>query len=249
MFNWMRNLLVRKTKPLTNGRRATRNEPRCRMWLERLEDRLAPANNITILTGGSLVVPVGATTFADTNDYTIDPLAINAAVATVNLRANVNIAFMNAVSIAGVGVGLNAQALRNITVSAGAGIFTPGGGDITLLANQGATATPGNFNGIDVNGATITTTSGNVLLQGKGGDSGNNNYGVAVLGFGVVTAGGSGSVTVQGTGGPSSGNSNYGVIVFGTGSQITSGGGAVSVTGQGGGSGFSGNFGVFVDAG
>src|ERR1700675_3349848 len=43
MFNWMRKLLLRQTKPLTGGRRAARNEFKCRLRLERLEDRLAPA--------------------------------------------------------------------------------------------------------------------------------------------------------------------------------------------------------------
>jgi Ca2+-binding RTX toxin-like protein len=49
----------------------------------------------------------------------------------------------------------------------------------------------------------------------------------------VVTAGGSGTVTVLGTGGATSGSFNYGVLVGGNGSRITSGGGSVSVTGTG----------------
>jgi hypothetical protein len=97
----------------------------------------------------------------------------------------------------------------------------------------------------------VTSGGGNVSVSGQGGGSGASvfNVGVYVRG-GVVTAGGSGTVTVIGTGGASTGVSNFGVNVFGSGSQVTSGGGNVSITGQGGGSGASNfNFGVSVQAG
>ena len=49
-----------------------------------------------------------------------------------------------------------------------------------------------------------------------------------------MTAGGSGTVTLNGTGG-GTGGAEYGVLVTDTGSMVTSSGGNVSITGQGGG--------------
>jgi hypothetical protein len=78
-------------------------------------------------------------------------------------------------------------------------------------------------------------------VTGQGGGTGASgfNYGVFVF-TGEITAGGSGTVTVHGTGGAASGNFNYGVFVVGANSRVTSLGGAVSVTGieRGGTSGF-----------
>ena len=54
-----------------------------------------------------------------------------------------------------------------------------------------------------------------------------------VLFAGQITAGGSGTVAVTGTGGSVPGNNNYGVYVSGANAQITSSGGAVTVTGTG----------------
>jgi len=56
-----------------------------RLSFTSLEDRVTPAHNITILPGGSLTIPAGATAFTDTADYTIDPAALSGGGA---LRAN-----------------------------------------------------------------------------------------------------------------------------------------------------------------
>ena len=51
-----------------------------------------------------------------------------------------------------------------------------------------------------------------------------------------ITAGGTGTVTVEGTGGATTGTDNYGIYVRGTDAAITSGGGNITVTGiEGGG--------------
>jgi hypothetical protein len=95
--------------------------------------------------------------------------------------------------------------------------ITGGSGGLSLSANQQVTPTAGNFIGVTVRSAA------------------------------VVSATGTGAVTVQGTGGNSTGNYNLGVRVSGASSRITSAGGNVSVTGNGGGTGASlGNHGVFV---
>ena len=119
---------------------------------------------------------------------------------------------------------------RNISLAAGSSLTT-GTGDITLTSNQDATATSGDFVGIEVNNATISSTSGRITLIGRGGTgTGGLQAGVFVHGGGTVGAGTSGTVTIAGTGGASSGNENDGVLVADAGSMITSGGGPVNIT-------------------
>src|SRR4051794_8449674 len=85
--------------------------------LEHLEDRLTPAHNITIATGGSVTIPAGASSFSDTGNYTIAPSALNAvASGTIALRANNDIAINNDLFLAD-GVGLTALAGRSLTVT------------------------------------------------------------------------------------------------------------------------------------
>src|SRR5215510_14201946 len=121
----------------------TRNlRKRFRPSIEALEDRLAPANNITILNGGLTAIPDGATRFDDVGDYTIDPVAIDSA-GNVALRANNDIFFQSTVNKSTSG-GLLAEAGRSIVVTAN---VVTAGGDLTLNANQGATPTIGNFRG------------------------------------------------------------------------------------------------------
>jgi hypothetical protein len=140
-------------------------------------------------------------------------------------------------------------AARNIVLANGSSITTVDGG-ITLQANQQATPASGNFVGIDVNGAAITSTgAGEVKLHGTGGDEGTNNHGVQVSSSGVITsAGPTASVIVKGSGGGGNGERNFGVYV-GAGRLSSGGAGMVSVTGVGG-PGLGGdNHGVFVTIG
>jgi hypothetical protein len=88
-----------------------------RLGVEELEDRLAPANFITIATGGSASIPAGATTFTDTGNYTIAPSAVNSAAGSVTLEANDDIAFNNSFGVNG-GFCFTARAGRSITVAA-----------------------------------------------------------------------------------------------------------------------------------
>ncbi|MDG2012221.1 MAG: hypothetical protein P8J33_01865, partial [Pirellulaceae bacterium] len=93
--------------------------------------------------------------------------------------------------------------------------------------------------------AIVTSRGGPVFVTGTGGVGGFVNIGIRVSNS-SITAGGNGTVTVDGTGGPSEDNSHHGVVVTETG-EITSSGGDISVTGTGGGVGASaGNRGVFV---
>ncbi len=136
---------------------------------------------------------------------------------------------------------------RNILFATGSS-WTTTAGDLSLSANQQAVPTPGDFVGITILGATLTSNgSGNLYISGRGGDSaGGSQYGVNVTSGGKIT-GGSGTLTVVGIGGNSTGSANFGIIIQSTDSQITSSGGSVSVAGTGGGSGPSGsNYGVYV---
>ena len=61
---------------------------------------------------------------------------------------------------------------QNIYMSTGSGV-TVTNGALTAEANQQATATTGNFNGITVDGAILGTVSagtGNVVVKGRGGE-------------------------------------------------------------------------------
>src|SRR5262249_36269125 len=145
--------------------------------------------------------PIGATLFSGgTNDYTIDPSALNNATAPITLRATQTITFQDEVSLGSALATLDVEALRNIVVEAG--ISSPA--DITLRANQENTPAFGNFVGIDVDGATVQTRgAGSITLQGRGGNHPitAGHEGVRVWEGAVVEATGSGGVTLTGTGG------------------------------------------------
>ena len=105
--------------------------------------------------------------------------------------------------------------------------------------------------GIDVGDGIINTNGSHVNVQGSvvGTPPASQGvlYGVSIGNPGLISAGGSGTVTVSGTGG-AGGNDCIGVRID-VGS-ITSNGGAVTVTGNGGGSGSStGNYGISIVSG
>ncbi len=86
----------------------------------------------------------------------------------------------------------------------------------------------------------VSSHGGNIKVVGQGVGSGSTrfNVGVGVYYGGTITAGGSGTVTVIGTGGVGTGGANHGIDLFsssgfGT-STITSGGGNVQMTGTAG---------------
>lgn len=128
------------------------------------------------------------------------------------------------------------------------GTISAGGIGAVSVSGTGGTSTSAGHSGVelDTSPAAIFSASGNVSVTGRGGGRGQS-HGVAVLAGTQIFAGGTGIVTIDGTGGPLIGN-NYGVRVAGT---ITSSGGAVEVTGQGGGDAAAGatNDGVRVEAG
>ncbi|MEQ1828041.1 MAG: FG-GAP-like repeat-containing protein, partial [Pirellula sp.] len=137
------------------------------------------------------------------------------------------------------------KASKSIAMASGSSVVTVNG-SIILGANNAGTTT-GDFDAIDVNGATIQSTgSGNVTLIGNGGQGGIDPVGVLLRSGSIVSGGTSGTVSVTGIGGTGSGPSNIGIHVN-TSSWITSSGANVLANGTGGGAGASAqNYGVFV---
>ncbi len=141
-------------------------------------------------------------------------------------------------------------ASRSITVGPTGAIATDDGA-ITLMANQEATPTSGDFVGVHIDGGVVEASgAGNILVQGRGGaGAGEWQSGVFVSGGGRVgNAESLGDVTVEGQGGASTGDFNIGVYVRDAASTIISGG-LVTVGGVGGGVASISNHGVTVHDG
>jgi hypothetical protein len=169
----------------------------------------------------------GLNTYSDNFDITLD----NAAGA---ITFNGNSVFVGTAGIA-------ARTNRNISFNAGSTLSTSNG-NIILEANQQATATTGDFIGVNINGAAVIVTgSGTLSVAGRGGNGASLQHGVQVRSGGNLSGGLSGLLNVSGTGGASAAGSNNGVFVRDGSSQITSSGGPITITGQGGGTGASGN--------
>ena len=124
---------------------------------------LLDPHNIVVATGG--VAPLSAVDqFTDTPaaDVTVAPAAINAALANVVLQANNDITFSNAVSIAGAGIGLTAQAGRSIIINAN---VATNNAPISLTANETTANGVQNANR-DAGTAAITMAAGTSLSSG-----------------------------------------------------------------------------------
>ncbi|QDV51351.1 Calx-beta domain protein [Gimesia fumaroli] len=122
---------------------------------------------------------------------------------------------------------------KNILLNSGSSLTTVDGG-ITLLANNGGTAT-GTFSGIEANNATIQSTgTGTILLTGYG----ENKEGIYLHDGTTIssTATGvsAGTITLNGIAGTGASN-QHGILAIIT--SIESVDGAISLTGQGGGDG------------
>lgn len=133
---------------------------------------------------------------------------------------------------------LNAQ--REINANSGATISVVNG-LMKLDANQQTTPTGGNFAGILLSNATLTTTgTGAIVLNGRGGDSGDANTGILLLNGATIhstsTGPNAGSITLLGTTG-GGGSGNHGVALQDAGTAIISAGGKVQMSGSGAGTG------------
>ena len=139
-----------------------------------------------------------------------------------------SIAFNHATSFTGSNCA-SASTSDFIVANSGSSITT-GSGGITLSANQQMSSTGGNFIGINVNNATVESTTGAVTLTGKGGNTGSNNYGVEIQAGGKVQATGASPALLSITGSADDGTSAG--IMFNNGTVSTAG--DVTLTANGG---------------
>lgn len=199
-------------------------------------------NHLSLTTGGGITVNQSVTMATDKS----------LAATTISTTAGISLATTNS-DLAASGTGaITLTAARNITLASGSSVTTFDGA-ITLSANQQATSTAGNFQGVLIQSAAVTALGlGNVTIKGTGGVSGSNlNYGVSIASTNLGITANGGAVVVEGTGGGTGASQlNIGVRVQdsvitnnGTGSEAT-----VTVTGRGGNiSGTGGdNYGVIV---
>ncbi len=142
-----------------------------------------------------------------------------------------------------VGAGIAGTTLtsgRSINFESGASLTTSNAG-VNLEANTAGTALA-NVSGISIDNATITSTgSGNLVLQGDGGNdpTTGGHTGVIVLGGSKVQATGSGSITLTGAGGQGTG-SDFGVDIQDSGTEVAAASGGITIAGTGTGSGGNG---------
>jgi autotransporter-associated beta strand protein len=169
-----------------------------------------------------------------------------------------NITFNGPVTL-GSGKSLSANAAGTIGVNVGVGISTSGSGSvslttaknialdinssintgsgaITLSANQQVVPSAGDFVGVNIDGATVKSTSGPIAISGRGGGGLANQIGVYLRGQALVGDTTTAAVTVNGRGGNSplgSQGGNVGVIVVEN-SAVKSNGGNIVLNGTGG---------------
>ena len=115
--------------------------------------------------------------------------------------------------------GVSVTVSREIVLNAGASITTSSG-DVTLNANVAGTQT-GNFDGVELNNATITTSgSGNISLSGHGGDTGSDNRGIFLESGAMIsstaTGASAGTITLTGFGGDAADDGNGIDLTVGT---------------------------------
>jgi hypothetical protein len=222
--------------------------------LETLEDRIAPANTINIVNGGLAVIPAGATSFADTSNFAIDPAAF-AGAGNVTLQANVDIDVSNALPTLASGQNLTFQAGRSISIG---GAITGSNAVFSFTVNDPganqAQRTAGDA-ALSLQPITsVTSTGGSVEFIGGTGDSATANThpngaivllnGASVSGSGGVTMTGRSNTanpngivlsgTVNGNGGPVSLSGSS--VVLGIAGQLLSNGGTISLSTAAGGS-------------
>ncbi|TWU57052.1 Bacillopeptidase F precursor [Rubripirellula tenax] len=127
---------------------------------------------------------------------------------------------------------------RNFFASKNAGLSTQNG-DITVVGNRTADAAAGDFSGIELQQTVVTSITGDIRLDGRGGDEvdGQGNAGVRIAADSQVTSTGfgpsAGTLTIAGTGGDGA-RINAGVEIADAGTRISSIDGDIAITGTGG---------------
>jgi hypothetical protein len=196
-------------------------------------------NNDVVNMNGDINFISGAAFNADLQNDDASP-----GVDKFNVAANANIV------CAGTGIS-TIKVSSNIVLNSLSSVATANG-NLTIEANQQFTPTTGDFDGIEIMADALlqVTGSGVMSVKGRGGNTGSINYGVFVHDGGEILGGTSGTLTVEGIGGPCSGSSNAGIAITQSTSRISSAGGNVVITGTGGGVGSSsGSPGILMNSG
>lgn len=179
-------------------------------------------NSLLALTGGELSIQNTFTLATDKNFTAVAGSTVRLQSASSNL------------STGGAGA-IDISTPRNIALSAGARITTSEG-NLTLAANQQAVPTAGAFIGVELVGATLTSTTGTISVSGRGGtaDGSANLHGISLSGASPRITTSVGIVQLHGVGGGSgTSHTNYGVL-FSSNANIQRTVGNSIIDGQGG---------------
>jgi hypothetical protein len=150
---------------------------------------------------------------------------------------NINVSAPAALALSGTGTA-TFKASQSINFNGSAQVSVVNG-NLTVEANQQATPTTGNFRGVTVGLAALTTSgSGNISIKGKGGSGAFAALRGVFISGGSVTStsstAGAGTITIDGTGGAGSVGNNRGVEFNNAANAVTSVRGDIAITGQGG---------------
>ncbi|MCB9283533.1 MAG: HYR domain-containing protein [Lewinellaceae bacterium] len=228
---------------------------------DRLE--LAANANLAISGTGTVVIKVskdvvmntGSSITTENGDLTVE----------ANQQATSTTGFLEGVEING--ASLQATGSGSITVKGkgggssqnSRGVYLVNGssinvntGSATISGTGGVPAsTNGRNDGVLISGlgSGVFSTAGNISITGVGGGPAGSvrDYGISIEGQGKVTAGGSGTITLHGTGGNGTREQHHGIVLTNLGTLVSSVDGQISVTGIGGGTGAgTGNNGVDI---
>lgn len=178
-------------------------------------------NSLMLMTMGEVSVQNAFTMDFDKDFY----VEAGSTVRLPNSTSNLNASGLGEVGI---------TTLRNIVLSSNSRIATSDGA-LTLSANQQAVPTAAAFIGIELNGGILTSSTGQINLQGRGGlDASANQHGIVLTGSSgrIITS--TGAIQLNGTGGGSGvSHTNYGVHLSGN-AAIQPNFGTTNIQGQGG---------------
>lgn len=195
-----------------------------RIEADRVNSFVSPG--VDVNTSGTFTLAPLGSSFLDTIDTT--QLLFDGSITGVTLGKPGN--------TAGITIGSATTVAGPVSVHAGTiGVDAAlqASGDITLDADSGAQLS---FDGAGVElNADVTSTGGDIVVTGRGGDvGGGSQFGVRLDGSTVSAA--SGGITLTGVGGASQGANNHGVVFDGA-AEALAGSGGLEIEGSGGGSG------------
>ncbi|MEG4862134.1 MULTISPECIES: two-partner secretion domain-containing protein [unclassified Microcoleus] len=199
--------------------------------------------NVTISTASGFANQGDITVSAPvswTNSNSLTLNANNSIFVNKNITANGSSITLNA-DLDGSGAG--AIAITNAIINSNGGNIILGGG--TNPSNSPAVGTAANPSGVDLTGSTLNAGTGNISIRGQGVAGVSNNLGISVSTSKITTAG-TGSITLNATGGNGTGSDNKGINII-TSTVESIGTGSITFNGTGGNGTFN-NPGISIDS-